>query len=191
MGFHNSGQAHLLFFPLSRALWFIVYFGMILIDSTIKNFRTIIRVALGLLCLAVIGCATIPNGGHYGDISKLGTPGPVLGQVEISEGMLVDTIHLDDSTSVNIQINEDKPSYSKQPLYENVLTIGKFSKLIGSGFTKKENIYYRKRIYYNGQDVFELNGRHYLVSWNLNYRNPLTYVVADTYTFTIQELIKP
>ncbi len=132
-------------------------------------------------------CATVPTGGYYGDVSDLGTPGEVLGRVEIGQGMLVETVTLDDGRKINLQINkEDVPK--GEALYPRVLTIGKFSTILGSGFSGKENIYYRKRIGHYGQDVFEVDGKRYLVTWECNYRNPLTYMVADYYTVTIQRL---
>ena len=136
------------------------------------------------------GCATVPTGGYYGDVSELGTPGTVLARMEIGEGMLVETAALDDGRTINLQINkEDVPT--GEALYPRVLTIGKFSTLLGSGFTGRENIYYRKRIGDQGKDVFEVDGRRYLVTWNCNYRNPLTYAVADYYTVAIQRLYSP
>ena len=136
------------------------------------------------------GCATVPTGGYYGDVSELGTPGTVLARMEIGEGMLVETAALDDGRTINLQINkEDVPT--GEALYPRGLTIGKFSTLLGSGFTGRENIYYRKRIGDQGKDVFEVDGRRYLVIWRCNYRNPLTYAVADYYTVTIQRLYSP
>lgn len=145
-----------------------------------------------LLTAAVLaaGCATVPTGGYYGDIAELGTPGVILARLEIGEGMLVETAALDDGRTINLQINkEDVPK--GEALYPRALTIGKFSTLLGSGFTGSENIYYRKRIGDQGQDVFDVDGRRYLVIWRCNYRNPLTYAVADYYTVTIQRLYSP
>lgn len=163
-----------------------------------KKHYAIITVCL--FCLAVTGCTTIPNGGYYGDISQLGSPGPVLGAVEVSEGMLVETIALGGDKSVNIQINKDRPTDPELPLYDDVLTIGNFSKVIGSGFTGSKNIYYQKRIYDDGSDVFELDGNRYLVTWKCTFRSPLiepvarrhertvAYLAPDRYTIMIQEL---
>jgi hypothetical protein len=146
------------------------------------------------------GCATIPNGGYYGDISQLGTPGPVLGAVEVAEGLLVETISLGGGKSVNIQINKDKPTDKELLLHDNVLTIGNFSKVIGSGFSSNKDIYYQKRIYDDGSDVFELAGSNYLVTWKCTFRNPdielvthkrrrpFIHLAPDRYTIMIQEL---
>lgn len=143
--------------------------------------------AMMLTMILMTGCAAVPTGGYYGDVSELGTPGVVLARLEVGEGMLVETVALDDGQTVNLQINkEDVPE--GEALYPRVLTIGKFSTILGSGFTGKENIFYRKRIGDQGKDVFEVNGKHYLVTWECNYRNPLTYTVADYYTVTIQRL---
>ncbi len=150
-----------------------------------------------VFCLFGAGCATIPNGGYSGNLSELGAPGRVLGRVEVAEGMLVETVSLGAGKSVNIQINRDKPPSKEYFLHDNVLTIGRFSKVFGSGFTKKKNIYYRKRIFDRGTDVFDVDGRKYLVNWNCIYRNPWSelsdrpgeYVVekmmADKYIITI------
>jgi hypothetical protein len=135
-------------------------------------------------------CATVPTGGYYGDISELGTPGAVLARLEIGEGMLVETATLDDGRTINLQINKEAVPKG-EALYPHVLTIGKFSVLLGSGFTGGENIYYRKRIGDQDRDVFEVDGKRYLVTWACNYRNPLTYAVADYYTVTIQRLFSP
>ena len=101
--------------------------------------------------------------------------------------MLVETVTLDDGQTVNLQINEEDVPKG-EALYPRTLTIGKFSTILGSGFASKENIYYRKRIGNQGKDVFEVAGKRYLVSWECNYSNPLTYMVADFYTVTIQRL---
>lgn len=86
------------------------------------------------------------------------------------------------------------------PLHDDVLTIGNFSKVIGSGFTSSKNIYYQKRIYDDGSDVFELDGSNYLATWKCTFRNPeikpLTHkrrhswrrLPPDRYTIMIQEL---
>lgn len=136
------------------------------------------------------GCAAIPTGGYYGDISELGTPGVVLARLEIGQGMLVETVTLDEGRTINLQINKaDVPE--GEALYPRVLTIGKFSTILGSGFTGKNNIYYRKRIGHQGRDVFEADGKRYLVAWECDFHNPLTYMAADYFTVTVQRLYSP
>ena len=49
------------------------------------------RILVMIAALALAGCATIPTGGYYGDISKLGTPGEIFGTVQVGEGLLVVT----------------------------------------------------------------------------------------------------
>ena len=135
-----------------------------------------------LCCLFLTACASVPNGGFYGDVTKAGNTGPVLGVVQVGEGMLVRNIKLKPATEINIQINEDDPL-----LFENVLTIGKFSELLGSGFTKKENIYYEKRIHNSGKDFFAVKGKTYLVEWKCDYKDARTHLVSDHYTVTVRE----
>ena len=138
--------------------------------------------------LFLCSCATIPNGGFYGDISNVGKPGPILGRVQVGEGLLVETIKIDADTEINIQINEDEVGDNESLLFDNVLTIGKFSKWLGSGFTSKENIYYEKRIHDSGKDIFEVNGRQFVVKWKCDYTDARTYLVSDHYEVTVQEL---
>lgn len=137
--------------------------------------------------ILLVGCATIPNGGYYGNVDKLGIPGPVLGEVQVGEGMLVQTIKIDKENEINIQINEDKDEYD-QLLFDNILTIGKFSTLLGSGFTGKENIYYQKRISESGKDVFGVNDRQFLVTWECDLKDARTYLLSDHYKVTVCEL---
>ena len=140
-----------------------------------------------LLVILAAGCATIPTGGYHGDVRELGTPGDILAKLEIGEGMLVESVTLEDGQTINLQINKADVPEGKA-LYPRVLTIGNFSTILGSGFASKENIFYRKRIGLQGKDVFKVNGKRYLVSWECSYRNPLTYMVADYYTVTVQRL---
>jgi len=156
----------------------------------VGNMRIQWLLIMTMVSVLVAGCATIPTGGYYGDVSEIGTPGEVLGKRELGEGMQVATVRLENGQTINMQINEeDVPA--GEALYSHVLTIGKFSAILGSGFTGKENIYYRKRIGADGKDIFKVGGRNYLVTWDCNYRNPLTWLVADFYTVTIQRLYSP
>ncbi len=132
-------------------------------------------------------CATVPNGGYHGTVKTLGIPGPILGAVQVGEGLLVQTIKVDDNTELNIQINEDKVE-SDPLLFDNVLTIGKFSKIVGSGFSKNKNIYYQKRIHDSGKDSFMLNTRTFLVTWKCDEKDARTYPVSDHYAVDVREL---
>jgi len=146
-------------------------------------------ILLCVLCAGLVaGCTTIPNGGFYGDVNRVGKPGSVIGTVQVGEGMLVQTLTIDSETEINIQINEDRTD-DDPLLFDNVLTIGKFSEWLGSGFTRKENIYYQKRVYDSGQDIFEVKGRKFLVTWKCDYRDARTYLVSDHYTVSVQELL--
>jgi hypothetical protein len=106
--------------------------------------------------LVLAGCMTltVPQGGE--------------GTVRVVVGGFVETIEFVDGPTFNIQINdEDVPE--GEALFPHELTIGKFSKVIGSGFTKRSNIYYRERIdYYSGNDTFSADGGEYRVSWKRN-----------------------
>ncbi len=143
--------------------------------------------AVMLTMVLMTGCAAIPTGGYYGDVSDIGTPGPLLGTMELGEGMQVKTVRLDTGRTINLQINEEDVPEG-EALYSHVLTIGQFSTILGSGFTAKENIYFRKRIGPDGRDIFQVDDKNYLVTWDCNYRNPLTWIVADYYSVTIQRL---
>ena len=140
--------------------------------------------------MGLAGCASIPNGGYHGDISKLGTPGGVLATVRLGEGLLVGTAQLDNNHSVNLQLNKEDVPQSNPLYYARTLTIGKFSKIWGSGFSRRKNIFYQKRVWYNGKDIFEIDGDRYLVEWRCNYKDPLTYIIADMYIITFRSLEK-
>ena len=114
--------------------------------------------------------------------------GPVLDSVRLGEGLLVGTARLGKNRIVNLQVNKEDVPETESLSYAQTLTIGTFSKVWGSGFSKPENIYYRKRIWYEGRDVFEIEGDRYLVEWWCDYKNPLTYVIADMYTITFSAL---
>lgn len=150
--------------------------------------KAITTACLMAICVALLSsCAIIPNGGYSDPVKTLGIPGPVLGTVQVGEGLLVQTVMIDDHTALNIQINEDKVA-NDPLLFDNVLTIGKFSKVLGSGFSKKKDIVYRKRIHESGKDSFALNDRKYLVTWECNYKDARTYLVPDHYTVAISQL---
>ncbi len=102
--------------------------------------------------------------------------------------MLVETINIDSGTEINIQINKNEDE-SDPLLFDNVLTIGRFSRLLGSGFTGRENIYYEKRINDSGKDIFEISGRKFVVKWKCDYRDARTYLVSDHFEVTLQELL--
>lgn len=144
-------------------------------------------VAVGLLAA---GCGTIPTGGYHGNLSDLGVAGPVLTTVSVGEGLVVRTLVLDEGRSANIQITHQDVQAGKAG-FRHVMTIGKFSKVLGSGFTSRKNIYYEKRIDYNGRDVFEVAGNRYLVTWECDWKNPVTYAVANVFNVRVQRLVFP
>jgi len=145
--------------------------------------------------LGLAACAAVPNGGYHGDLAKFGTPGEVLDRVIVGKGLFVATAHLDKNRSVNLQITrEDEPSYAGTKdhpiLYNRTLTIGKFSKILGSGFSSAEDIYYRKRIWYDGKDVFRIGDDWYLVEWEYRYRDPVSYIITDMFTISFRAFRK-
>ena len=86
------------------------------------------------------------------------------GSVRIVEGGLVETMVFDGGTTLNIQITqEDVPEYDY--LEQHILTIGKFSPVLGSGFTKRSNIYYESPIGSHGDNLFVVDGERFRVFW--------------------------
>jgi hypothetical protein len=103
--------------------------------------------------MAVAGCATpvrVPRAGS--------------GTVEVTEGGLVETLIFDSGHTLNLQVTELDVPVGKA-LFPHVLAIGKFSEVLGSGFTKRANIYYESRIGGRGNDAFAVDGISYSVSW--------------------------
>ena len=139
------------------------------------------RVVIGFCFVLFAGCAAIPNGGNHGDILKLGRPGDLLSSVKLGQGLLVATASLDQGREVNLQVTKEDVPQTEPLKYSRTLTIGKFSKVLGSGFAKKEDIYYRKRIWYKGKDFFEIGSDKYLVEWKCDYSDVRTYLIADIY----------
>jgi hypothetical protein len=124
------------------------------------------------LMLVFAGCAshTIPD--HRG-VAPDGAPVPgYYGQtVRVVTGGLVETVELDEGRPLNLQINvEDlRPDEAGFP---HQLTIGRFSKWLGSGFAHGGNIYYRKRIDIEGVDTFQVEGITHYVRWTMTSSNP-------------------
>jgi hypothetical protein len=73
--------------------------------------------------------------------------------VTLIEGGMVETIVFDGGEVINMQITEEHMPENKYYI-RNVLTIGEFSPIIGSGFTRRSNIYYESTIEDQGQAVF-------------------------------------
>jgi hypothetical protein len=113
-----------------------------------------------LICF--VACAFLPL--SLSGCTSLSVPQNGSGTVKIIEGGLVETMVFDGRVTLNIQITkEHKPKY-EHPV-QHVLTIGKFSPIIGSGFTKRSNIYYESKIGLHGQDTFEVDRKKYHVLW--------------------------
>lgn len=121
----------------------------------------------GCLTLAFAGCASHAIPDQRG-VAPNGAPVPgYRGQtVRVVTGGLVETIALDEDRPLNLQINlEDlRPGEADSP---HLLTIGRFSKWLGSGFAHRQDIYYRKRIDTEGADTFQVDGITHYVRWTM------------------------
>ena len=110
--------------------------------------------------------------------------------IRVLRNGLVETVELEPGVTVNIQINEKEsnPLNKSYPTPEESadqdMTIGKFSKVIGSGFSKKKNIYFRKGIYNSGSDYFTVSNKKYKVSWELDYWAFMSWFINDVYDVT-------
>ncbi|HEC13078.1 MAG TPA: hypothetical protein ENI80_07470 [Acidiferrobacteraceae bacterium] len=92
---------------------------------------------------------------------------------QVTEGRLVATFNLDGGRYVNLQINKYKYPINSHGYswgeygYGHTMTIGHFSKVLGSGFRKESTIFFKKRIADRGQDTFLLEGTTYRATWHL------------------------
>ena len=105
-----------------------------------------------LLAVIVTGCTT------------LAVPPGSAGSIRLTVGGVVETIAFDGGPTFNMQITE-KEVPKNQALFPHMFTIGKFNRVLGSGFTKRSNIYYEQRIDRRGYDSFEVNRRKYHIKW--------------------------
>jgi hypothetical protein len=127
-----------------------------------------------MVCLTLVfaGCAshTIPD--HRG-VAPNGAPVPgYYGQtVRVVTGGLVETIELDEDRPLNLQINvEDlRPGEVGFP---HQLTIGRFSRWLGSGFAHGQDIYYQRSIDTEGVDTFQVDGITHYVRWTMTSSDP-------------------
>ncbi len=143
------------------------------------------------ISLFACGCATSslpprpdPDGEKYTAITT----------IRVLRNGFVETVELESGVEVNIQINEKDPnplnkSYpTPEESADQDMTIGKFSKVIGSGFSKKKNIYFRKGIYNSGSDYFTVDDVKYKVEWDLDYWAFMSWFVNDVYDVTFYKL---
>lgn len=123
------------------------------IPMTWKNRQNLLYFAQSvLLSLLLFGCSTL-HVPRYGSAS-----------VTIVEGGLVETILFDGGEELNMQITEEH--MPEDAFFErNVLTIGRFSPIFGSGFTTRSNIYYESTIGDHGQAAFTAGNMQYEVRW--------------------------
>jgi hypothetical protein len=131
-----------------------------------------VLVLTGGLTLALAGCAshTIPDQ-HGMAPSQAPMPGYYGQTVRVVTGGLVETIELDEGRPLNLQINvEDlRPGEAGFP---HQLTIGRFSRWLGSGFARGRNTYYRKRIDTEGAETFQVDGITHYVRWTMTSSDP-------------------
>ena len=135
--------------------------------------RCVVTLAGMLLMVVSSGCAmlTVPAGGA--------------GTVTILQDGFVETIAFEGGPKLNIQINDEEVPEG-EALFPHELTIGKFSPVIGSGFTKRENIYYRERIDHHGSDTFEVDGETFRVRWESECWHVVTTSDASVFRVTIE-----
>ena len=140
------------------------------------NFQLSVRqFACAFLLAAISGC------------TPLAVPQNGSGTITIIEGGLVETMVFDGGTTLNIQITqEDVSEYDY--LDQHILTIGEFSPIIGSGFTKRSNIYYESPIDFGGNDIFMVGKEKFRVFWKetdviTRSRNP-----ASVFSVTIDQV---
>lgn len=138
-----------------------------------KPISLLIPAALFILFLQ--GCAT-----HY--VSQGGNV-----TVTIVEGGLVETISFDRGPTFNIQITPDNDPENDY-FYYPVLTIGKFSPWLGSGFTRSSNIYYEAPIGQYGRDTFEFSRTLYNVYWQEIDIIPWAYSFRSVFTVTLEQV---
>ncbi len=129
-----------------------------------------------LLSVVLSGCTTVmvPHGER--------------GTVKIVEGGLVETISFEDGPTFNIQITEKEVPEGTFH-FPHVLTIGKFSTLVGSGFTKRSNIYYESRIGPRGHDTFEVGKGKYRVGWKRLGLIHWTESTGSVFSVTIEQSV--
>lgn len=135
---------------------------------------TSLFISAALLILLVQGCAT-----HH--VARSGSA-----TLTIIEGGLVETVSFDRGPTFNIQITPDNvPEYDYY--YYPVLTIGKFSTWLGSGFTSSSNIYYEALIGPQGSDTFEFNHVLYTIYWQETDIIPWAHSFRSVFTLTLEQ----
>jgi hypothetical protein len=144
------------------------------------------RLAVAALMLAA-GCATTGRDGRRRD-PVAGATGALLGRVQLAEGMLTELIDLAPGRSVRLQVTTEpaSPGRGHRP---SLLTIGRFSPILGSGFTRRKNIFFKSRLGAYGSDIFNVDGVPYHVNWKWEFPHPVTVLVSNLYTIEIHEWI--
>lgn len=101
---------------------------------------------------------------------------------------IVRRVELPDGEMLCIQVTDaDLPPGEYGFTYE--LNIGKFSRFLGSGFTRSRDKYYHARISSDGTDVFSHRGVAYRVSWRVPWERPETYMLKNSFQVTVEEII--
>jgi hypothetical protein len=129
------------------------------------NKRILHCLRIAAVCLVPIlmatGCATVV------------VPEGCTGTVGLMTGGFVETMQFANGRTFNIQVTEDELPEGEVG-YPHVLTIGRYSTLMGSGFAVRSNIYYEARIGPYGSDTFSVADEEYRVQWHSsNYRTVL------------------
>ncbi|MBN1675611.1 MAG: hypothetical protein JXR37_31505 [Kiritimatiellae bacterium] len=139
------------------------------------NTTRLLFAACAGLCVLLAGCATlvVPRGGRV--------------TVKIVEGGFVENVRFVGAEPLNIQITEqDVPA--GEALFPHVLTIGKFSPVAGSGFTRRSNIYYESRIAPQGQATFSVGSDTYRVTWNAPYGSGWPDPHSSVFVVTLEHI---
>lgn len=140
------------------------------------KFYTIIRLFIGVLIfINLTGCTTM-------NVQQGGST-----TLRIVEGGLVESLAFGGSTSLNIQITrENMPEY--KCLDPDILTIGRFSPVLGSGFSSRSDIYYESPINTFGEDIFMVGQEQYRVIWIQIDSIPGHRHSTNIYSITIQQV---
>lgn len=137
--------------------------------------RSPVLILVFFIALFLSGCAaSLQNAPSANDAQiNAALKNPARVNHQVTKGGFVETFNLDAGQYVDVQINKYQHSsnshaYSPDNFgYEQTLTVGHFSKVLGSGFSKKSNIFFKKKIRSSGQDTFRLGEMIYRVTWYL------------------------
>ncbi len=110
------------------------------------------------------------------------------GSAGMLTGGFVETMRFANGRTLNMQVTEEEVPVGEAG-FPHVLTIGRFSPLIGSGFSARRNIYYQEQIGSRGSDTFKVEGEEYRVRWySSNYMSVLD-PERTIFDITIEEVL--